>query len=118
MSECFPPVPLYIVAGIIAAMFTNVTSQIEICEGQQGKGDVGFALFLLGILMISLVQLLWVIVTNVSSGQCGADPLNKDGLRLLSIHAATVAPLPTGAVYWFWNRSTTIGRRLDFSPLP
>ena len=26
MSECFPPVPLYIVAGIIVAMFTAATS--------------------------------------------------------------------------------------------
>ena len=118
MSDCFPPVPLYIVAGIIIAMFTNVTSQIEICEGQPAKGDVGFALFLLVILAIPLVQLLLVIVTNVSSGQCGAGPLNEDGLWLLSFHAATVAPLLIGAVYWFWNRSTTIGRRLDFSPLP
>lgn len=28
MSDCFPPVPLYIVSGIILAMFTTVTSNI------------------------------------------------------------------------------------------
>lgn len=118
MSDCFPPVPLYIVAGIIAAMFTNVTSQIKTCEGQPAKGDVGFALFLLVILAIPLVQLLLVILTNVFSGQCSAGSLNKDGRWLLSFHAATVVPLLAGAAYWFWNRSPTIGRRLDFSPLP
>lgn len=119
MSDCFPPVPLYIVVGIITAMFTNVVSKIEIHkEGQPRKGDVGFAAFLLFILTIPFVQLLLLILTNIFSGRCGADSLDEDGLWLLSFHAATVAPLLTGAVYWFWNRSAAMGRRLDFSPLP
>lgn len=115
MSECFPPVPLYIVAGIITAMFTNVASKIEIHkEYQPGKGDVRFAGFLLIVLAIPFVQLLLMIFTSIFSGQCGASSLNKDGLWLLSFHAATVFPLLIGAVYWFWNRTAAMVHWLDF----
>ena len=115
MSECFPPVPLYIVTGIIAAMFTNVASKIETRkEEQPRKGDVRFAAFLLIILAIPFVQLLLIILTNIFSGQCGAGSLNEDGLWLLSFHAATVFPLLIGAVYWFWKRKAAMGHRLDF----
>ena len=117
MSDCFPPVPLYIVTGIITAMFTNVASKIEIREGEQPKkGDTAFAAFLLVILAIPFVQLLLIILTNIFSGQCGASPLNVDGRWLLSFHALTIAPLLVGAVYWFWNRSGSMGCRLAFSP--
>lgn len=45
MSECFPPVPLYIVAGIIVAMFTAATSKIETGAGKLDQRDSAFAAF-------------------------------------------------------------------------
>ena len=113
MSECFPPVPLYIAAGIIVAMFTTVTSNID-ASGELRKGDLGFAAFLLVLLAVPLGQLLLILLTATATGQCGGASLNSDGRWLLGFHCLTVFPLLLGAVHWFWTRSGTVGRRLRF----
>lgn len=110
MSECFPPVPLYIVTGIIVAMFTAVTSKIEPASGEIDKRDARFAAFLLIVLSIPFIQLLSILMTTVFVGKCGAVSLNVDAWWLLIFHAATVFFLPSGAAYWFWNLSNA-GRR-------
>ena len=92
MSECFPPVPLYIVAGTIAAMFTTVTSNIE-PSGQFRRSDLAFATFLLVLLAVPLGQLLIMLLRPVISGQCGEASLNSDGRWLLGFHWLTVFPL-------------------------
>ena len=103
MSECFPPVPLYIVAGIIVAMFTAATSKIKDVSGEHDKRDSAFAAFLLVVLAVPFTQLLSMLVTTVYSGRCGTVSLNADARWLLIFHAATMFFLPSGAVYWFWN---------------
>ena len=110
MSECFPPVPLYIVAGIIVAMFTATTSKIKDVSGEHDKRDSAFAAFLLIVLAVPFTQLLSMLVTTVYSGRCGTVSLNP-ARWLLIFHAATVFFLPSGAVYWFWNVSN-MRRRL------
>lgn len=109
MSECFPPVPLYIATGIIAAMFTAVTSRVETASGGLDKRDLAFAGFLLIVLAIPFVQLLSILLTTVTLGQCGRVTPNSDAWWLLIFHSATVFFLLSGAVYWFWNLSN-IGR--------
>lgn len=52
MIECYPPIPVYIVTGIILAMFTTVTSKVE--SGNRYKADARFALFLIVMLTIPL----------------------------------------------------------------
>lgn len=111
MSECFPPVPLYIVTGIIVAMFSAVTARIESASGELDKRDLAFAGFLLIVLAIPLVQLLLILLTTVTSGQCGTVSPSSDTWWLLTFHVATVFFLLTGAVYWFWKLSN-VGRRL------
>lgn len=113
MSECFPPVPLYIVTGIIAAMFTAVTSRVETASGELDKRDLAFAGFLLIVLAIPFVQLLSILLTTVAFGQCGSVTPNADAWWLLIFHAVTVFFLPAGAVYWLWNLSN-VGRRRRF----
>ncbi len=44
MSDCFPPVPLYIVPGIILAMFTTVTSNIVDVDVDVEDGSLQFGL--------------------------------------------------------------------------
>ena len=111
MSECFPPIPLYIVTGIIVAMFTAVASKISEDSGERDKRDAAFAAFLLIVLAIPFTQMLAILVTTVYSARCGAVSSNADAQWLLTFHAATVFLLPFGAVYWFWNLSN-MGRRL------
>ena len=111
MSECFPPVPLYIVAGIIVAMFMAVTSRIEPDSGAIDGRDAAFAAFLLIVLLIPFVQLLSILVTTAYVSKCGAVSLNVDTRLVLIFHAVTVFFLPSGAVYWFWDLSNA-GRRL------
>ena len=113
MSECFPPVPLYIVSGIIVAMFTTVTSKVGESDELGGR-DTLFAAFLLIVLAIPFSQLLLILLTTTISGQCGAVRLNSDARWLLGFHCVTVFPLLLGAVFWFWTRSSTVGQRLRF----
>lgn len=116
MNDCFPPVPLYIVAGILTAMFTTVASKIDPDAEVQPKGDLWFAAFLLLVLAIPFVQLVLALATV--SGEC-LDPRSWETLRvnadmrwLLGFHAATISPLLLGAVYWFWQRSA-VAKRLE-----
>ena len=111
MSECFPPVPLYIVAGIIVAMFT-ATTKIEPVSSAIDRRDAAFAAFLLIVLSIPFIQLLSILLTTAYIGKCGAVSLNVDRWWVLIFHAVTVFFLPSGAVYWFWNLSN-VGRRLQ-----
>ena len=99
MSECFPPIPLYIVTGIITAMFITVASKIE-GEGERSpEGDIKFAWFLLLVLAVPFVQLLLVLLTNVIYGQWAASPdrqMSSDTRWLLGFHIATLFPLLIG----------------------
>ena len=132
MSECFPPIPIYIVMGIILAMFTTVTSNVRSVKGDHGnvdrdnKGNIYFALFLLSILAIPSVTLLVELVRIWCLGLCSSAPDHlmvcygdrtvvphtavKAPRWILGFHAATIAPLVFGAALWFWKRS-------DISPL-
>lgn len=110
MSECFPPVPLYIVAGMIVAMFTTVMSNVE-ASGPHGRGDSAFAMFLLILLAVPIGQLLIVLDRTLTSGQCGGASLNSEDRWLLWAHWFTVYPLLWGLVLWFLTRSW---RRLRF----
>lgn len=111
MSECFPPIPLYIVTGIIMAMVTAVTSKIADDSSELDKRQVGFAKFLLIVLAIPSTQMLIILVTMAYSGRCGDVSLNADARWVLTFHAATMFFLPGGAVYWYWCLSN-VGRRL------
>lgn len=111
MTECFPPVPLYIVTAIVVTMFTAVTAKIEDASSETDRRDFAFAAFLLIVLAIPFAQLLSILLTTVFSGRCGAVSPNADARWVLIFHAATVFFLPSGAVYWFWNLSNA-GRRL------
>ena len=115
MSDCFPPIPLYIAAGIVAAMFTTVASKIDGRAEALSIGDIGFAAFLLLILAIPFTQLVLVLMTTVVSGNgagsCVLSAFESDAWWILVFHIVTLAPLFVGAVVWFWKRST-IGLRL------
>lgn len=111
MSECFPPIPLYIVTGIIVAMFTAVASKISDHSDARDKRDATLAASLLIVLAIPFTQILAMLVTTAYSGRCGAVSPNADAQWLLTFHAATVFFLPFGAVYWFWSLGN-MGRRL------
>lgn len=113
MSECFPPVPLYIVTAIIVTMFTAVASKIKDSDsaGEPDRRDAAFATFLLIVLAVPFIQLLSILVTSAFVGRCGAISLNTDARWILIFHAATVFLLPAGAAYWHWNHSN-VGRRL------
>lgn len=41
MTECFPPVPLYIVTAIVVTMFTAVTAKIEDASSETDRRDSG-----------------------------------------------------------------------------
>lgn len=117
MSECFPPIPLYIVTAIIAAMFTTVASKIEGDSKEPPHGDIAFASFLLVILAVPFGQLLLVLLTSVVSGKCAANPdlqMNADARWLLGFHTATLLPLLVGVWRWFWRYRAGghAGRRL------
>lgn len=109
MIECFPPVPIYIVAGIILAMFTTVTSKIG--SDKEEDADAYFALFLLAMLTIPFVTLLFGLITTMlwsSSLHCEANCCNR---WILGAHAVTIGPLMIGAAIWFWTRSDFSIRR-------
>lgn len=110
MSDCFPPIPLYIVVGIVTAMFTTVTANIDGRAESLPNSDVRFARFLLLVLAVPFVQLLLLLgtalVTGQSSGSCEVLAIGSDAWWVLVFHFVTVAPLLTGAVYWFWQRSS------------
>ena len=111
MSECFPPIPLYIVAGIIMAMFTAATSQVADDSSELDKRQVKFAGFLLIMLAIPFTQMLAILVTMAYSGRCGDVSLNADARWVLTFHATMMLFLPLGAVYWYWCLSN-VGHRL------
>lgn len=120
MSECFPPIPLYIVTAIIAAMFTTVASKIESDSNEPPRGDINFAWFLLTALAVPFVQLLLVLLTGVVYGKCAANPdlqMNADARWLLAFHTATLSPLLFGTSRWFWRYRAAghTGRRLRLS---
>lgn len=79
-----------------------------------------FALFLLLVLAIPFGQLLVLLMTTLVSRQCAGScellTLDSDAWWVLVFHVVTVAPLLTGAAYWFWQRSS-VGRRLE-PPIP
>ena len=98
MTECFPPIPVYIVTGIILAMFTTVTSKIE--SGERDKIHAGFALLLLGILMIPYATLLIGLGFTLYDPtlHCPGDRCNR---WAVGAHAVTISPLIPGAFIWF-----------------
>lgn len=114
MSDCFPPVPLYIVVGFVAAMFTTVTAKIDGRAETLPNGDVRFAAFLLLVLAVPFVQLLLLLGTALVfgwAGNCQRLAIGSDTWWVLLFHFVTLAPLLTGAVYWFWQRSS-VGHQL------
>ena len=104
MSECFPPVALYIVTAIIVTMFAAVMAKIE--RGDSfAVGEIHLAAFLLFWLVFPFVQLSLITWTTVFTETCGSgSQLNRDALWLLAFHGLTILPLPFGMVWWFWCR--------------
>ena len=121
MSDCFPPIPLYIVVGIVMAMFTAVTANINGRAETLLNSDLRFAGFLLLVLAVPFVQLLLLLGTALVSGRstesgCKMLEIGSDAWWLLAFHFVTVAPMLIGTVYWFWRRSS-VGHQLE-SPAP
>lgn len=105
MIECFPPIPIYVVTGIVATMFTTVVSKIE--SDEPSGTDPVFAWFLLFLLMTLFAQLLSVLLPAAIYGECRAGTVvqvNSDARWLLGFHVATLFPLPLGIAIWFWLR--------------
>lgn len=111
MIECFPPIPIYIVTGIVATMFTTVASRIE--SDEPSGTDRVFAWFLLFLLAIPFAQLLSTLLPAAIYGECRTGTVaqvNSDARWLLRFHVATLFPLPCGIALWFWLRRLEVGR--------
>ena len=105
MIECFPPIPIYIVTGIVATMFTTVASRIE--SNEPNRTDLVFAGFLLVLLVVPFAQLLSTLLPAALNGECRAGTVvqvNSDARWLLGFHIATLFPLLCGIALWFWLR--------------
>lgn len=111
MIECYPPIPVYIVTGIILAMFTTVTSKVE--SGNRYKADARFALFLIVMLTIPYATLLadLVMTWRGYSPHCQENCCNRWATLA---HAITIFPLILGATIWFWTCSGLSIRRFRF----
>ena len=98
---CFPPTPIYITAGVLAAMVTTVTSKVggvSNDEGGIGEDAIGlyrgFSTFLICLATIPFLQLTVILAVNACSNLCDEHQL------VLWLHFLTVLPLLVGLSYW------------------
>lgn len=98
---CFPPTPIYITAGVLAAMVTTVASKVGGVSNDEGgisEGAVGlyrgFSTFLIGLATIPFLQLTVILAVNACSNLCGEHQL------VLWLHFFTILPLLVGLSYW------------------
>ena len=104
VADCFPPTPIYVTAGVLAAMLMTVTNKVEDIHDAVRKGVYrGFSTFLLILTTIPFFQLAMMIFVNANSSQC------RDHNMLLWCHFLTILPLLGGLAYWV---SRSVGVRL------
>ena len=116
MTDCFPPVPLYIVTGIVAAMFTAVTSKIGDGDKPPHKGEVRFAWFVAACLAVPFLELLTLSILTLYRQRCGGHPMDDYAFWVVLIHTVGIIPLLSGAAYWLWFRNHAVVSRLGYQP--
>ena len=110
VADCFPPTPIYITAGMLAAMLMTVMSKVEDIHDKGRKITYkGFSTILLVLVTIPFMQLVLMVAKNTTLSQC------EDQKLLLRWHFLTLLPLLVGIASWVVRVSRVrIRNPLDF----